>query len=232
MVANAVRRIALGRAHRLRALLRRSRRADRRRAPGAAGAGAAAEPALAHRRAAPRMPPRGRGSRRARGAALHRRLREHRAVGRQHAAVALRGGRRRHPRVDRSGALVAAGLPPPRGAARARRRAGGGGDRCPRAGLRAAAPAGRGGGPAWELALRAIDAHPRRRRRSSCCGGAAATGARAPRAPIAQAELARSPAAARRSTRASWPATRSRSSAPPWARWIACASSRRGCVAT
>ena len=135
--------------------------ADGRQAPlapapaaaAAAGAGGAAADAAAGRR----------GAADARGDPLHRRLRELGAVRRQHAAVALRGGRRRHPRVGRPGAVVAAGLPRPRRAARARRRAGGGA-RSARA-RSASSPCARpvaADGPVWELALERVDARPRR----------------------------------------------------------------------
>ena len=125
MVANAVRRIALGE-------LTASGRfyadldeltADGRQAPLAPARRTRAPPAPGRRRR--RMPAPAPGAA-ARGGALHRRVREHGAVRRQHAAVALRGGVRRHPRVGRPGAVVAAGLPRPRRAARARRRARGG----------------------------------------------------------------------------------------------------------
>ena len=87
-------------------------------------------------------------------------------------------------------------------------------------------------GPVWELALErwthardeeAVEAvvaalqQPAHRLVAADPGG----GARAARAPRRAA-----------ATRASSPATRSRSSAPPWALSIACASSRRGCDAT
>ena len=94
MVANAVRRIALGELTGLRPLLRRPRRADRGRAPGAAAPAPppAAPPAPGRRRRGCRPPAPGR--RRPRGAALRRRVRDLGAVRRQHAAVALRGARR------------------------------------------------------------------------------------------------------------------------------------------
>ena len=177
MVANAVRRIALGE-------LTASGRfyadldeliADGRQAP--------LRPRRRPRRARRRRRRgcrRRRRARRRRGDPLHRRVRDAR---RRRAATCSRGASRRAPTSSARGstrALVAAGLPQPRRAARARRRAGGG-----EIGARALGfePVGgrRADGPAWELALRARRRTPATRRPSRSCGGAAATGARAPR---------------------------------------------------
>ena len=193
MVANAVRRIALGELTAsgrfyadLDELTADGRQAPLRRRP--------ADARSAARRRCRRPAP----ARHADGGPLRRRLRELGAVRRQHAAVALRGATANVIRawVDPT-ALVAAGLPRPRRAARARRRAGGGRDRRPRARLRAAAtlPAD---GPVWELALERIGPTSRRGAPPGSCGSAAATAAPAPRRRSRRTRSRGSPASARR----------------------------------
>ena len=227
MVANAVRRIALGEftgSGRFYADLDELT-ADGRQAPLAPPPAAA--PALAAGAGAADAAAGAAGVAGARRAPLRRRLRELGAVGRQHAALALRGRRRRHPRVDRS--RRASSLLDFR-------------DRAALLALGAALEAAEIGARAlgFEPAARPVAAAGRSgssrcsarraratRRPSSSCGSAAATAAPAPRRPIAEAELA----CARRPRRAARHARRGRrradaSSAAPWARSTACASSR------
>ena len=232
MVANAVRRIALGEltaSGRFHADLDELT-ADGRQAP-LAPAPAPQAPAPAQADAGTDAASRRRGAD-ARGGPLRRRVRELGSFRREHAAVALRGAGERHPRLGRPDAILAAGLPRPRRAARARRRPRGGEDRRPRARLRAGVQAGRGGRAGLGARARALGTGPRRGGGEASCGSAAATGAPGRRRRSRRPSSRGSRAVARRSTRASWPAPRWRSSARPWGRWIACASSRPGCGAT
>ena len=232
MVANAVRRIALGELTGPGASTPTSTTliADGRQVPlraAASAAGGAAAPAP------PRMPPPARARRRPRGDPLRRRVRDLGAVGRQHAAVALRGGaatsfaRRIDPArsslLDFRGRAALLALGAALEAAR---------DRRARARASSRSRGVAADGPVWELALERSTRAARRGRGRAPVAAllqpahrrlAADRGGRARRARRLGAPLD----VARRA-----PATRSPGSAPRSARSTACASSRPGCATT